>query len=223
MIRRSAATAAAACTSSSGFVRTLARGRGRGPRGAPGRRREPRQELPQPQQPPQRPAATTTAEASPAADTTSATPINASDKRLAWASLVFGSLAICSLTLNKWEVEKRWEVMWEKPPKRIRPIRPPASDQAQGGTQPRYIGRCSGWPGRSGLFSTYPTAGSRSCRQRWRRSGGQESTRRPLELELSEQHRSRRPEPCCVPRARDLCSGVPKIPRFANLAKKKVK
>ena len=137
MIRRSAATAAAACTSSSGFVRTLARGRGRGPRGAPGRRREPRHELPQPQQPPQRPAATTTAEASPAADTTSATPINASDKRLAWASLVFGSLAICSLTLNKWEVEKRWEVMWEKPPKRIRPICPLASDPAQGGTQPR--------------------------------------------------------------------------------------
>ena len=137
MIRRSAATAAAACTSSSGFVRTLARGRGRGPRGAPGRRREPRHELPQRQQPPQRPAATTTAEASPAADTTSATPINASDKRLAWASLVFGSLAICSLTLNKWEVEKRWEVMWEKPPKRIRHICPLASDPAQGGTQPR--------------------------------------------------------------------------------------
>ena len=136
MIRRSAATAAAACTSSSGFVRTLARGRGRGPR-APGRRREPRHELPQPQQPPQRPAATTTAEASPAADTTSATPINASDKRLAWASLVFGSLAICSLTLNKWEVEKRWEVMWEKPPKRIRHICSLASDPAQGGTQPR--------------------------------------------------------------------------------------
>ena len=65
----------------------------------------------------------------------------------------------------------------------------------------------------AGRVSTYPTAGSRSCRQRWRRSGGQESTRRPLELELSEQHRSRRPEPCCVPRARDLCSGVPKIPR----------
>ena len=137
MIRRSAATAAAACTSSSGFVRTLARGRGRGPRGAPGRRREPRHELPQPQQPPQRPAATTTAEASPAADTTSATPINASDKRLAWASLVFGSLAICSLTLNKWEVEKRWEATWEKPPKRIRPICSLASDLAQGGTQPR--------------------------------------------------------------------------------------
>ena len=129
MIRRSAATAAAACTSSSGFVRTLARGRGRGPR-APGRRREPRQELPQRQQPPQRPAATTTAEASPAADTTSATPINASDKRLAWASLVFGSLAICSLTLNKWEVEKRWEATWEKPPKRNRPICPLASDPA---------------------------------------------------------------------------------------------
>ena len=35
--------------------------------------------------------------------------------------------------------------------------------------------------------------GSRSCRQSWRRSGGQESTRR--RAELCEQHRSRRPEP----------------------------
>ena len=119
MIRRSAATAAAACTSSSGFVRTLARGRGRGPRGAAGRRREPRHALPQPPQPPP-------AEASPAAEATWATPINASDKRWAWASLVFGGLAIGGLTLNKWEIEKRLEGYVKKPPERLRPIRPPA-------------------------------------------------------------------------------------------------
>jgi len=44
-----------------------------------------------------------------------ATPINASDKRWAWASLVFGSLAIGGLTLNKWEIEKRLEGHVENP------------------------------------------------------------------------------------------------------------
>jgi hypothetical protein len=145
MIRRSAATAAAACTLSSGFVRTLARGRGRGPRGAAGRRQEPRA-LPQPPQPPP-------AEASPAADAALATPINASDKRWAWASLVFGSLAIGGLTLNKWEIEKRLEGHVEKPrPRGFGPFAlqhaPPAPDQAQGGLQvrPASVNRqmCSG-------------------------------------------------------------------------------
>ena len=118
MIRRSAATAAAACTSSSGFVRTLARGRPRGP----ARRREPRQALPQPPQPPP-------AEASPAVDVASSTPINASDKRWAWASLVFGSLAIGGLTLNKWEIEKRLEGCAGKKAAHLRglgPFTPPA-------------------------------------------------------------------------------------------------
>ena len=132
MIRRSAATAAAACTSSSGFVRTLARGRGRGPRGAAGRRREPRHALPQPPQPPP-------AEASPAAEATWATPINASDKRWAWASLVFGGLAIGGLTLNKWEIEKRLEGYVKKTPERPRPIRPlarPSSARSSSGRPP---------------------------------------------------------------------------------------
>ena len=185
MIRRSAATAAAACTSSSGFVRTLARGRGRGPRGAAGRRREPRHALPQPPQPP-------TAEASPAADAASATPINASDKRWAWASLVFGSLAIGGLTLNKWEIEKRLEGYVKKPPERVQPIRPPArpsSARSSSGRHPASASLGLGGYVHSPIF--HP--GSRSCRQSWRRSGGQESTRR--RAELCEQHRSRRPEP----------------------------
>ena len=154
MIRRSAATAAAACTSSSGFVRTLARGRPRGP----ARRREPRQALPQPPQPPP-------AEASPAVDVASATPINASDKRWAWASLVFGSLAIGGLTLNKWEIEKRLEGSAEKPPiseaSAHSPLQhaPPAPDQAQGGLQLRPASvnwqTCSGWPATAALFFTH--------------------------------------------------------------------
>jgi hypothetical protein len=190
MIRRSAATAAAACTLSSGFVRTLARGRGRGPRGAAGRRQEPRA-LPQPPQPPP-------AEASPAADAALATPINASDKRWAWASLVFGSLAIGGLTLNKWEIEKRLEGHVENPAREASahlPSSTPLQRQiklraASRFGQPRSIGRC--------VLASRPQRpvfhiGSRSYRQSWRRSGGQESTRRPAEL--CEQHRSRRPEP----------------------------
>ena len=90
-----------------------------------------------------------------------------------------------------------------RPSQRPRPIRPSSTPlqrqiklrAASSFGQPRSIGRraLAGRP----RWPCFPHVGSRSCRQSWRRSGGQESTRRPIRRPsgFCEQRRSRRPEP----------------------------